>query len=56
MATSGPEVAGMERNALRWKKAAAEAVVEGGSSHRNVQEFIEKVIKLGDKRGVTAKI
>ncbi|KAL6956199.1 limonoid glucosyltransferase [Sarracenia purpurea var. burkii] len=42
-ATSGPKAAEMKANALKWKKAAEEAVAEGGSSDRNVQAFVDEV-------------
>ncbi|XP_071691703.1 gallate 1-beta-glucosyltransferase 84A23-like [Rutidosis leptorrhynchoides] len=45
-ATSGVKAVEMKKNALKWKKAAEEAVAEGGSSDRNIQEFVDKVKKL----------
>ncbi|KAL0334910.1 UNVERIFIED_CONTAM: Gallate 1-beta-glucosyltransferase [Sesamum radiatum] len=45
-ATSGPEAAEMKQNALKWKKAAAEAVVEGGSSYKNMCDFVDEVAGL----------
>ncbi|XP_031284307.1 gallate 1-beta-glucosyltransferase [Pistacia vera] len=42
-ATSGPKAAEMKQNALKWKKAAEEAVAEGGSSDRNIQAFVDEV-------------
>nr|GFA57365.1 limonoid UDP-glucosyltransferase [Tanacetum cinerariifolium] len=42
-ATSGVMVAETKMNALKWKKLAEEAVVEGGSSDRNIQEFVDEV-------------
>lgn len=42
-ATSGPVAAEMKANALKWKKAAEDAVAEGGSSERNMQEFVDEV-------------
>ncbi|XAR59413.1 hypothetical protein NMG60_11015244 [Bertholletia excelsa] len=44
-ATSGPKAAEMRANALKWKKAAEEAVAEGGSSDRNMQAFVDEVRK-----------
>ncbi|KAL9174237.1 hypothetical protein ABFS82_02G039100 [Erythranthe guttata] len=45
-ATAGPEAAEMKANALRWKKAAEEAVAEGGSSYRNMQDFVDEVVQI----------
>lgn len=42
-ATSGPRVAEMRENALKWKKKAEAAVANGGSSERNVLELLEEV-------------
>ncbi|GJR12672.1 gallate 1-beta-glucosyltransferase-like protein [Tanacetum coccineum] len=42
-ATSGVMVAEMKRNALKWKELAEEAVAGGGSSDRNIQEFVDGV-------------
>ncbi|XP_059652950.1 gallate 1-beta-glucosyltransferase-like [Cornus florida] len=42
-ATSGPKAEEMKNNALKWKKAAEEAVAEGGSSDRNMQAFVDEV-------------
>ncbi|KAL5561307.1 hypothetical protein UlMin_031054 [Ulmus minor] len=42
-ATVGEKAEELRKNALKWKKAAAEAVVEGGSSDRNIQEFVEEI-------------
>ncbi|KAH7833267.1 hypothetical protein Vadar_004673 [Vaccinium darrowii] len=42
-ATSGPVAAEMKAKALKWKKAAEDAVAEGGSSERNMQEFVDEV-------------
>lgn len=39
----GNKAAEMKENALRWKKAAEAAVAEGGSSDRNIQEFVEEI-------------
>ncbi|KAK9941775.1 hypothetical protein M0R45_007469 [Rubus argutus] len=35
----------IQRNAMKWKELARKAVDEGGSSDRNIDEFIEKLIK-----------
>nr|WIW42656.1 UDP-glycosyltransferase [Nicotiana tabacum] len=40
---SGPKAAEMKDNALKWKKAAEEAVADGGSSERNLQAFVDYV-------------
>ncbi|KAI3445935.1 hypothetical protein Pfo_002600 [Paulownia fortunei] len=45
-ATGGPEAAEMKENALKWKKAAEEAVAEGGSSFRNMQDFVDEVVRI----------
>uniref|UniRef100_A0A7N0T0Q6 Glycosyltransferase n=1 Tax=Kalanchoe fedtschenkoi TaxID=63787 RepID=A0A7N0T0Q6_KALFE len=42
-ATVGEKAAEMRANAARWKAAAAAAVEEGGSSDRNLLEFVEDV-------------
>lgn len=34
----------MRKNALQWKKLSKEAMVKGGSSERNIQEFVDEVI------------
>ncbi|TMW85960.1 hypothetical protein EJD97_022185 [Solanum chilense] len=44
--SSGPKAADMKSNALNWKKKAAEAVAEGGSSDQNLQCFIDELITL----------
>lgn len=41
--TSGPKAVEMKENALKWKKAAKEAVAEGGSSDRNLQDFVDEI-------------
>ena len=33
----------MKRNALRWKELAKEAVNEGGTSDKNIEEFVALV-------------
>ncbi|KAL6010436.1 hypothetical protein ACLOJK_000868 [Asimina triloba] len=33
----------MRKNALKWKEAARAAVAHGGSSHRNIQAFVDDV-------------
>ncbi|GMH02839.1 hypothetical protein Nepgr_004678 [Nepenthes gracilis] len=42
-ATAGPKAEEMKANALKWKKAAADAVAEGGSSDRNIQAFVDEI-------------
>ncbi|XP_073142422.1 gallate 1-beta-glucosyltransferase 84A24-like [Henckelia pumila] len=42
----GPEAAEMKENALKWKKAAAEAVAEGGTSYRNMQDFVDEIVRI----------
>eukprot|EP00253_Pinus_taeda_P010749 PITA_10749 len=34
----------LRKNALQWKKLSKEAMVKGGSSDKNIQEFVEAVI------------
>ena len=34
----------LRKNALHWKKLAREAMVEGGSSDKNIQEFVEEIL------------
>ncbi|GAB4852870.1 hypothetical protein Ancab_017067 [Ancistrocladus abbreviatus] len=42
-ATVGPKAEEMKKNALKWKKAAEEAVADGGSSDRSIQGFVDEV-------------
>ncbi|XP_057964623.1 gallate 1-beta-glucosyltransferase 84A24-like [Malania oleifera] len=42
-AMTGPKAAEMKENAKKWKKVAEEAVAEGGSSDRNLQDFVDEV-------------
>lgn len=42
-ATVGPKAVEMKANALKWKKAAEEAVAEGGTSDRNFKAFLDEV-------------
>ncbi|XVE66775.1 hypothetical protein DITRI_Ditri08aG0106100 [Diplodiscus trichospermus] len=44
-ATVGPKAAELKKNALKWKAAAEVAVADGGSSDRNIQAFIDEVLK-----------
>lgn len=50
-ATSGIKAAEMKTNALKWKKAAEKAVAEGGTSDRNIQEFVDQLRKITMKSG-----
>jgi len=34
----------LRKNALRWKKLSREAMVKGGSSDKNIEEFVEDII------------
>ncbi|XP_071715563.1 gallate 1-beta-glucosyltransferase 84A23-like [Rutidosis leptorrhynchoides] len=45
-ASGGVKAAEMKKNVMKWKKAAEEAVAEGGSSDRNLQEFVDEVRKM----------
>lgn len=47
----GPKATELKKNVVKWKKAAEEAVAEGGSSDRNLKDFVDKirnVSKLGE--------
>ncbi|XP_051146883.1 gallate 1-beta-glucosyltransferase 84A24-like [Andrographis paniculata] len=48
-ATAGPTAEKLKENAARWKKAAADAVAEGGSSYRNIVEFVEEVVRVSGR-------
>ncbi|KAL6347028.1 hypothetical protein AAG906_012279 [Vitis piasezkii] len=45
-ATTGEKAAELKQNAMKWKNAAEEAVAEGGSSDRNLQEFVDEVSRM----------
>jgi UDP:flavonoid glycosyltransferase YjiC (YdhE family) len=45
-ATVGEKAVELKQNALKWKKAAEEAVAECGSSHRNLQDFLDVIGRL----------
>ena len=45
-ATTGEKAAELKENTMKWKKAAEEAVAEGGSSDRNLQEFVDEVRRM----------
>ncbi|KAM0025226.1 putative UDP-glucuronosyl/UDP-glucosyltransferase, UDP-glycosyltransferase family [Helianthus debilis subsp. tardiflorus] len=49
-ATGGVRAAEMKTNVMKWKNAAAEAVAEGGTSDRNIQEFVDEIRKLSLKK------
>jgi hypothetical protein len=34
----------IKKNALKWRKLAKEAVDEGGSSDKNIEEFVAKLV------------
>ena len=36
----------MKKNAIKWKSVAARAVDEGGSSHKNITEFVNGLLHL----------
>ncbi|MBA0879538.1 hypothetical protein Goshw_007777 [Gossypium schwendimanii] len=40
----GEEGIEMKRNAMKWKELAAEAVYEGGSSDKNIDEMVSKIL------------
>ncbi|CAJ2630523.1 unnamed protein product [Trifolium pratense] len=46
-ATTGEKAEELKKNAVKWKKAAENAVADGGSSDRNLDEFIEDIKKRG---------
>ncbi|XP_050208873.1 gallate 1-beta-glucosyltransferase 84A24-like [Mercurialis annua] len=48
-ATVGPQAEEMRRNALKWKEAAEAGVAEGGSSERNIQEFVDEIKGMGKR-------
>ncbi|XP_062177631.1 gallate 1-beta-glucosyltransferase-like [Alnus glutinosa] len=41
----GPKAVEMKHNALKWKRAAKEAVAEGGSSDQNVKALVDEIRK-----------
>ncbi|PQP91766.1 putative UDP-glucose glucosyltransferase [Prunus yedoensis var. nudiflora] len=45
-ATVGDKAVELRRNALQWKKAAEEAVAEGGSSDRSLEDFLGEISKI----------
>jgi UDP:flavonoid glycosyltransferase YjiC (YdhE family) len=46
-ATTGEKAGELKKNAVKWKKAAEDAVAVGGSSDRNLDEFMEDIKKRG---------
>lgn len=42
---SGPKAREFKENALEWKKKAEEAVADGGSSDRNIEQFVKEIIR-----------
>ncbi|CAA0807487.1 UDP-glycosyltransferase 84A1 [Striga hermonthica] len=48
-ATAGPEAEELRRNAGRWKRAAEEAVAEGGSSCKNMEALVREVAGIGGR-------
>ncbi|CAL5209878.1 unnamed protein product [Lathyrus oleraceus] len=51
-AMTGEKTERLKQNAMKWKKAAEDAVAVGGSSDRNLDEFMEDIKKRG---GVNVK-
>ncbi|KAF6174282.1 hypothetical protein GIB67_019658 [Kingdonia uniflora] len=47
--TRGPKSNEMKKNAMKLKKAAEEAITDGGSFQRNLQAFVEDIRRLGLK-------
>ncbi|KAK9071119.1 hypothetical protein SSX86_009687 [Deinandra increscens subsp. villosa] len=45
-ATSGVKAVEMKNKAMKWKNAAKATMVEGGTSYRNIQEFVDEVRKM----------
>lgn len=35
----------IRKNAIKWKELAREAVDEGGSSDKNIEEFVSKLVR-----------
>ncbi|KAK1402491.1 gallate 1-beta-glucosyltransferase-like [Heracleum sosnowskyi] len=40
---TGPKAVELKKSVLKWKKVAEEAVAEGGSSDRNLKDFVDKI-------------
>ncbi|KAK9165841.1 hypothetical protein Scep_001032 [Stephania cephalantha] len=47
--TSGERAEEIRKNALKWRKAAEDAVAPGGSSDRNVEAFVDEIKSLARK-------
>nr|XP_017224056.1 PREDICTED: putative UDP-glucose glucosyltransferase [Daucus carota subsp. sativus] len=48
----GPKAAELKKNALKWKQVAEEGVAEGGSSDRNLKDFVDKIRDVSKLGGV----
>ncbi|XP_075501762.1 gallate 1-beta-glucosyltransferase 84A24-like [Primulina tabacum] len=48
----GPKAAEMKENALKWKKAAAEAVAD---SYRNMKDFVDEIVRTRASRDQSTK-
>ncbi|RVW74728.1 UDP-glycosyltransferase 74E2 [Vitis vinifera] len=46
----------MKRNAERWEELAKEAVNEGGSSDKNIQEFVAAFMQLRLKYNIKISV
>ncbi|PIN07990.1 UDP-glucuronosyl and UDP-glucosyl transferase [Handroanthus impetiginosus] len=46
-ATGGAEAEELRKNAVKWRQAAEEAVAEGGSSYKNMKDFVDHIIQIG---------
>ncbi|XP_031107974.1 limonoid UDP-glucosyltransferase-like [Ipomoea triloba] len=42
---SSPNMGEIKENALKWKKKAEEAVADGGSSDRNIEQFVNEIMR-----------
>ncbi|KAI8009989.1 UDP-glycosyltransferase 74E2 [Camellia lanceoleosa] len=45
----------IRKNACKWKELAKEAISEGGSSDKSIDEFVEH-LKCGNEKGVVKKL
>ncbi|KAI8010852.1 UDP-glycosyltransferase 74B1 [Camellia lanceoleosa] len=45
----------IKKNAFKWKELAKEAISEGGSSDKSIDEFVEH-LKCGNEKGVVKKL
>lgn len=48
---SGSRAEEVKKNALKWKNAAAEAVAEGGSSDKNIQDIVDDIRQKAANQG-----